>query len=335
MANKKVKIELTAVNKTKAAFTSVTGGLKSIGGAAAGATKGIAAVGIAATAAAGALALIVNKSFDAVDALGKTSTQTGIATDTLQAFHLAARESGTTVEGANTALIKFAISVGDASRGLKTQADIFKDLGVELKDTNGNMKSFDTLLVETAKGVSNMADQTTRAAALAGLFGRQGVVLTGAIKDLSNRGLKDFITRAKELGIVLSEKVIRRTEQFNDAVGVIKMQLGSFVNNITTSFLPVFEKMQETISKKIKQIVADAGGMDALGLKIANGIIEGVAGGIQALGDLGDNIFKVFTDIRIKLKETEIQFLEFQKALMSIMALPKGMLGAFLVKALP
>ena len=60
-----------------------------------------------ATAAAGALALIVNKSFDAVDALGKTSTQTGIATDTLQAFHLAARESGTTVEGANTALIKF------------------------------------------------------------------------------------------------------------------------------------------------------------------------------------------------------------------------------------
>ena len=319
MASKNIRIPITAIDNTKAAFKSVTGGLKSIGGAAAGATKGIAAVGIAATAAAGALALIVSKSFDAVDALGKTSTQTGIATDTLQAFHLAARESGTTVEGANTALIKFARSVGDASRGLKTQADIFKDLGVELKDTEGNMKSFDKLLEETAIGVSNMADQTTRAAALAGLFGRQGVVLTGAIKDLSNRGLKDFITRAKELGIVLSEKVIRRTEQFNDAIGVIKMQLGSFVNNITTSFLPVFEKMQETISAKIKKIVDEAGGMDALGLKIANGIIEGVAGGIQALGDFGDNIFRVFTDIRIKLKETEIQFLEFQKALMSIM----------------
>ena len=319
MANKKVKIELTAVDTTKAAFDKLGGRLKSIGGAAAGASKGILAVGIAATAAAGALALIVNKSFDAVDALGKTSTQTGIATDTLQAFHLAARESGTTVEGANTALIKFARSVGDASRGLKTQADIFKDLGVELKDTEGNMKSFDTLLVETAKGVSNMADQTTRAAALAGLFGRQGVVLTGAIKDLSNRGLKDFVTRAKELGIVLSEKVIRRTEQFNDAIGVIKMQLGSFVNNITTSFLPVFENMQKVISEKIKKIIKEAGGMDALGLKIANGIIDGVAGGIQALGDLGDNIFTVFTDLRIKLKETEIQFLEFQKALLSIM----------------
>ena len=52
MANKKVKIELTAVNKTKAAFGAVTGSLKSVGSAAASATKGVAAVGIAATAAA-------------------------------------------------------------------------------------------------------------------------------------------------------------------------------------------------------------------------------------------------------------------------------------------
>jgi len=286
MANKKVKFELTAIDKTKAAFDKVTKGLKTVGGAAAGAAKGVAGVGLAAGATATALALLVDKSFQAVDAIGKTSTQTGIATDTLQAFHLAARESGTTVEGANTALIKFARSIGDASRGLKTQKDIFNDLGVELKDNNGNLKDFDTLLVETAVGISNMADQSTRAAALAGLFGRQGVILTGAIKDLSQRGLQDFITRAKQLGIVLSEKVIRRTEQFNDAVGVIKMQLGSFVNNITTSFLPVFEKMQEKIAEAIQSMIDSAGGMDKLGMSIANSIIDASASGIEAVGQL-------------------------------------------------
>jgi len=286
MANKKVKFELTAIDKTKAAFDKVTKGLKTVGGAAAGAAKGVAGVGLAAGATATALALLVDKSFQAVDAIGKTSTQTGIATDTLQAFHLAARESGTTIEGANTALIKFARSIGDASRGLKTQKDIFNDLGVELKDNNGNLKDFDTLLVETAVGISNMADQSTRAAALAGLFGRQGVILTGAIKDLSQRGLQDFITRAKQLGIVLSEKVIRRTEQFNDAVGVIKMQLGSFVNNITTSFLPVFEKMQEKIAEAIQSMIDSAGGMDKLGMSIANSIIDASASGIEAVGQL-------------------------------------------------
>jgi uncharacterized protein YoxC len=286
MANKKVKFELTAIDKTKAAFDKVTKGLKTVGGAAAGAAKGVAGVGLAAGATATALALLVDRSFQAVDAIGKTSTQTGIATDTLQAFHLAARESGTTVEGANTALIKFARSIGDASRGLKTQKDIFNDLGVELKDNNGNLKDFDTLLVETAVGISNMADQSTRAAALAGLFGRQGVILTGAIKDLSQRGLQDFITRAKELGIVLSEKVIRRTEQFNDAVGVVKMQLGSFVNNITTAFLPVFEEMQEKIAEAIQSMIDSAGGMDKLGMSIANSIIDASASGIEAVGQL-------------------------------------------------
>ena len=313
MANKKVKFELTAVDKTKAAFDKVTRGLKGVGSVAGGAAKGVAGVGLAATATATALAVLVDRSFQTVDAIGKTATQTGIATDTLQAFHLAARESGTTVEGANTALIKFARSVGDAQRGVKTQSDIFKDLNVNLKNADGSMRSFDEILGDTAKGITELGDQTARATALANLFGRQGVILTGAINDLSESGMKNFIQRAKDLGIVLSEKVIRRTEEFNDAVGVIKMQIGSFVNNITTSFLPVFEDMQKFIAKKIQQMVDDAGGMDALGVKIANAIIEFVAIGIEKFGLFRDELASFVRDVKIKLIEIENQFLNFVK----------------------
>ncbi len=49
MANKKVKFELTAVDKTKAAFDRVTNGLKKLGGAARTKAKGAAGVGLAAT----------------------------------------------------------------------------------------------------------------------------------------------------------------------------------------------------------------------------------------------------------------------------------------------
>ena len=321
MANKKVKFELTAVDKTKAAFDKVTRGLKGVGSVAGGAAKGVAGVGLAATATATALAVLVDRSFQAVDAIGKTATQTGIATDTLQAFHLAARESGTTVEGANTALIKFARSVGDAQRGVKTQSDIFKDLNVNLKNADGSMRSFDEILGDTAKGITELGDQTARATALANLFGRQGVILTGAINDLSESGMKNFIQRAKDLGIVLSEKVIRRTEEFNDAIGVIKMQIGSFVNNITTSFLPVFEDMQKFIAKKIQQMVDDAGGMDALGVKIANAIIEFVAVGIEKFGLFRDELASFVRDVKIKLIEIENQFLNFVKSVLK--ELPK------------
>tara|TARA_R110000851_G_scaffold188935_1_gene339009 strand:+ start:8542 stop:10272 length:1731 start_codon:yes stop_codon:yes gene_type:complete len=318
MAKKNVKFELTAVDKTKAAFDKVTKGLKGVGGAAATASKGVAGIGLAAAGAAAAIAVLVSKSYDAVDAIGKTATQTGIATDTLQAFHLAARESGTSIEGANTALIKFARSIGDADKGLKTQADIFKDLGVELRDTEGRMRSFDNILEDTAKGITELGSQSERASALANLFGRQGVILTGAITDLSENGIKKFIDRAKELGIVLSEKVIRRTEEFNDAIGVIKMQIGSFVNNITTSFLPIFEKMQKTIADFIQTTIDKAGGMDALGLNIANAIINGVASGIEAFGNFVDSFATFVNDIKIQLKELQIEFAVFQANLLQM-----------------
>jgi hypothetical protein len=322
MANKKVKIELTAINKTKAAFSSVTGGLKSIGGAAAGAAKGIAGVGIAAVAAAGAIALIVDKSFQAVDAIGKTATQTGIATDTLQAFYLAARESGSSIEGANTSLIKFAKNIGDAQKGLKTQADLFNDMGISLEKADGSMKSFDQLLEETADGITNLGDQTARASALSSLFGKQGIILTGALKDLSVNGIKNFIGRAKELGVVLSDDVIKRTEQFNDAVGVIKLQLSSFVHNITTSLLPVFEKMQTVIAEKIKQIIKSAGGMDQLGLNIANGIIEASASMVESFGfivsgvtDMANKIGFNFAGIGISMEGLRNQALKVRASL--------------------
>lgn len=71
MANKKVKFELTAIDKTKAAFDKVTKGLKTVGSAAKTASKGVAGVGLAAGATATALALLVDRSFQAVDAIGK------------------------------------------------------------------------------------------------------------------------------------------------------------------------------------------------------------------------------------------------------------------------
>lgn len=150
--------------------------------------------------------MLINQSFQFIDALGKTSTRTGITTAAIQAFQLAARESGTNIEGANKALEKFARSVGDAQRGLKTQLDIFRSLGVELQTNEGTFKSTDQLLEEVAVGISNLGSQTQKATALANLFGRQGILLTGALEDLEPRGLDNFIARAEALGIVLDEK---------------------------------------------------------------------------------------------------------------------------------
>tara|TARA_R100001224_G_scaffold75720_1_gene46717 strand:+ start:312 stop:2039 length:1728 start_codon:yes stop_codon:yes gene_type:complete len=321
MAKRQVKFELSAVDRTKAAFNSVTKGLKGVGSTAASVTKGVAGVGLAATATAGALGLLVNKSFEFIDAIGKTATRTGITTSAIQAFHLAARESGTNIEGANKALEKFARSVGDSQRGLKTMTDIFKALGVELETTDGHFKSTDTLLEEVAIGISNLGSQTQKATALANLFGRQGILLTNALEDLADRGLDGFIERAERLGLVLSTKTVRRVEAFNDAVGVIKMQISSFVNNVSASFLPIFEKIQVTIADKIQKIIDDFGGMDAIAVFIQNSIVEFAKNSIIAVGQFRDDFATLVREVQIKAREIEIQLRGIAIAILE--ALPK------------
>ena len=302
MANKKIKFELTAVNKTKAQFDKVTKQLGTLKNAGAGVAKAMVGITVAVTATALAFAALVKKSFEFIDAIGKTANRTGLATSTIQAFSLAALESGTTIEGGNKALEKFARSVGDAQRGLKTTRDIFKALNVELVDQNGNYKTTDQLLEETAKGISGLNSQTEKATALANLFGRQGILLTNALEDLGEKGLKGFTDRAEELGLVLSDKSIRAVEVFNDKVSVIGLQLQTIKAQIMVGFLPVFEELRQTIANKISAIKNDFGGFDKLAVDVVNNVIEAIASTIETFGDFQNVINKVFKSIEIPIR---------------------------------
>ena len=302
MANKKINFVLTAVNKTKAQFDKVAKQLNTVKNAGAAVAKAMVGITVAVAAAATAFALVIKKTYDWIDAIGKTATRTGLATSTIQAFSLAALESGTTIEGGNKALEKFARSVGDAQRGLKTTRDIFKALNVELVDQNGNYKTTDQLLEETAKGISGLNSQTEKATALANLFGRQGILLTNALEDLGEKGLKGFTDRAEELGLVLSDKSIRAIEVFNDKVSVIGLQLQTIKAQISVGFLPVFEELRLTIANKIAAIKNEFGGFDKLAVSVVNNVIEAIASIIETVGNFQNVFNKVFKSIEISSK---------------------------------
>ena len=290
MATKKIQFKLTAVDKTKAAFSRISKQLGSLKNAAKAGATALLGIAVAAGAAVIALAALVKKTFAFVDAIGKTSTRTGIATDAIQAFALAALESGTSVEGGNKALEKFARSVGDAQRGLKTTKDIFKSLGVELTTNEGRYKSTTLLLEETAIGISKLGSQTQKATALANLFGRQGILLTGALEDLAARGMDGFIDRAEELGLVLSEKSIRAVELFNDNLEVIGRQLNTIKAQILIGFLPVFEQLRLTVANKIGDVKEQFGGFDALSVAVVNNTMDALANLVEAFGMFANQV---------------------------------------------
>ena len=298
MANKNVKFTLSAVDKTKKAFDKVTKGLKGVGSVAGKASAGVAKVGLAATGAAVGLALFTKKSFDYIDTLGKTASRTGIATDTLQAFQLAAIESGTTVEQTQKGLEKFARSIGDAGRGLKTQADIFRDLGVEIKNQDGSLRSYEEILFDVAEGLGELGSEAERATALANLFGRAGIQFSEIFRDGAD-GLQTFIDRANDLGIILDRDTIKGVEKFNDTVSVIKLQIGAFANNITSAFVPALQLIAEKIGETITANKNAAGGFDALGKSIAVSVLETIKSVIISFNKMFDELQMKFVEFQM------------------------------------
>jgi hypothetical protein len=295
VANSKIKYEIIAVNKTAMAFKAVKMGLSGIATAGKAGLFAIKAMGAAAITAAASIALLTKKSFDYIDTLGKTASRTGIATETLQAFQLAAIESGTTVEQTQKGLEKFARSIGDAGRGLKTQVDIFSDLGVTLKNTDGSLKSFETILEGVAEGLGELGSEAERATALANLFGRAGIQFSEIFRDGAD-GLEEFTRRANDLGIILDDKTIRGVEQFNDTMSVVKLQVGAVVNNITAAFVPALQFLAEELKNVIKDSKNTAEGFDTMGQLIAVSILEGVKTALIAMQTFFTNVRAMFID---------------------------------------
>ena len=294
MANKKIKFELTAVNKTKAAFDRVNRSLGKIGGAAKSTAKFVGGVGIAATGTAVALGALINKSFQYIDTLGKTASRTGIATDTLQAFQLAAIESGTSVEQTQKGLEKFARSIGDAGRGLKTQADIFRDLSVEIKNGDGSLRTFDEILRDTADGLGMLGSEAERATALANLFGRAGIQFSEVFRE-GGEGLLAFTERARGLGLILSENTIKAVEKFNDTMSVIQLQVGALVNQVFAAFVPAFQMFAEQLGNFITKTGESVGGFEALGKSIAISVVESLKTATLGLIEFANSVKRIST----------------------------------------
>ena len=251
----KLNIVISAVNKTQKVFNTVKQGLNGVKNAVGKALKafGFLTAGIGALG--GALTILFKKSFDFLDVIGKIATRTGATTDLIQAFQLSAIQSGASIETTNKALQKFAKMVGEARTGLKTYTDIFKRNNVALLDAAGNTRSFNDILLDTMTGLSKNADEFQRNRDLAQLFGRAGQELTNTIM-MGGEAFAIFIQKQKELGNIISGRIITATEQFNDRLSRIGFSIRVIRDAFTTAFLPVLDDLAEKFETTLANINA-------------------------------------------------------------------------------
>jgi len=207
------KFRITAKDQTKDAFGSVNRNVNSTQVAMkklAGAFAGVFAVR--------QLALFGKETLALADSIGKVSDSIGVSTEFLQKYQFAAQQSGLATEEFNKGMQNFTKMVGQAQLRTTEAGRTLEKLGVQVKNTDGSVKSAEEVFVELFEALDGVGSQFEKNAILADLMGRAGVKLAVMGKD----GAEAMKELAESATGVIPEDSIRQAEIFNDAMNELK-----------------------------------------------------------------------------------------------------------------
>lgn len=292
-------------NKVKAASAGVTGALDrtglpifanslkgvgvavgGVGNAVASSTKRLLGLGATLGLTGAALNLFFQGFADATGAIGDTAERTGISRERFQELGFAAKLTGSSAETLGGALQKMQINVGAATAGSKELKEMFKGLGINIKDASGKLKSSDALFDTFVDRISKIKDPSLQAQAAVKIFGKSATELLPLIRG-GSAGLKEMSDEARRLGLVISDDAVREGEAFGDTLDTIHAALSGVGNTIGSALVPQLNKLGtqliETIVKYRPQIEA-----------FATSFAENLPGNIEKvtgfLGDLYDGV---------------------------------------------
>ena len=183
------------------------------------------------------------------DAIAKFATATGVSTETYQGLSHAVQIGGTTTDNLNKSLLQLGKRSYEAASGNKALAKIFKeDLKIDIKDTNGVLKTADQLFIEMGDGMKRLAGTQKETGVAMNILGRSGATLLPTFKE-GSEGIRKLIAEAKKLGIVLTPKQLKAAENYNDAMLRFKSVIGGLKNQIGAALVPSITKAMDSMRK--------------------------------------------------------------------------------------
>jgi TP901 family phage tail tape measure protein len=203
------------------------------------------ALGAGIIAIAGIGAAMAKQAIDAADGLSKLSQKVGVSVESLSALNVAAKLSDVSVDQLQGGLSRLARSAADAATGSKQQAAAFQAMGVSLKDTNGNLRSTESILGDVAHKFSQYEDSASKTALAQELFGKSGADLIPLLNQLGTEGFAKAREEAERYGAVISTEVAQQSEAFNDNLTRLKLETQGFANALTAELLPGLIKITD------------------------------------------------------------------------------------------
>jgi hypothetical protein len=209
-------------------------GLKVSGAAAASAIAGIGAVAVGTVATVGALAAayvaagkaafdFTRNVVDSVNDLNDLSAQSALSAQSIQAVRLAFEGSGQSAESASAFISRFPRLMADLEAGTGRASEAAAKLGLEIRDTSGQIKSSDQILRETIGSLQQIENDTERTTTAFLLLGRNAGQLLQAFAKTSN--FENFLALSEEFGVKTGPEASAAAGQFQELLAALNVVL--------------------------------------------------------------------------------------------------------------
>lgn len=194
------------------------------------------------------------RAVDAFDNLSDSADRLGVGVESLQALRFAASQLGVDAGVVDGALQKLGVTLGDLARGEnKAAQEAFNQLGVSAKDARGNIKSIEQVLPELANGFARIRSETTQLSLGTDIFGRGNVGVVSLLRG-GAANLDEQIRKARELGAVIDEALVRRGAAAKDQLDGLAFVIQSQFNAALVDMAPLLVKVSEAFAQLARAV---------------------------------------------------------------------------------
>ena len=277
----------TGLKRLEKSANSVKKAMGGIGKLASGVGGALGKTALAATAAAGAFAFLAKKNLDALDGLGKTASKLGVTTKFLTSYGFVAEQAGLSTDQFQTGLQRFIRRLGQAQQGTGELVKPLKQLGIDMRDANGNFREGTDVFEEFLGKLGSTTNVAQRLALAVGAFDTEGTAFINIAK-MGTTEISRFRREAELAGIVISEKLAKGAEDANDAINELLIRGRGFSFQFFGALAPGIQTIADDLKKALDGVIADAGGMEVFSRRLAGEFLNGAADFVSALAVLFD-----------------------------------------------
>ena len=210
------------------------------------------AVGLGAAFGAGAIIKGLKNTVEEVrtlaDEMDKTSQQIGLSAQSLEELRHAANLAGVGANEMSNSLGKLQKNAFEAATGNKTMAEDFALLGINVRDTNGDIKTADVLFNEFADGIAGLDNETTKVALSMNLMGRSGKKLLPLLNQ-GSEALEAQRQEARDLGGIFGQDLIKASVDLTDNMARFDFFMRGIKATIATELIPIIDSFIRKLTK--------------------------------------------------------------------------------------